>query len=212
MPLDPLYDEVPLDGRQRNPWTTLRSTLKYENRWIRVVEHDVLTPRGEPGIYGTVHYRQLGIAILPIDGDGCTYLVGQYRYPLDRYSWEIPEGGGALDVDPLDSARRELAEEAGLTARHWLEILRLDLSNSISDEQAICYLAWGLDQCETEPDETEQLQIRRVPFDEVLAMIARGDITDALSVATVHKLQLMVLSGEAPAEIAAAVGTAAAPR
>ncbi len=193
---------------QRNPWTTLRSALIYDNRWIRVDEHQVLTPKGDPGIYGTVHFKNYGIGILPIDRDGCTTLVGQFRYPLNRYSWEMPEGGGPLDIEPLASAKRELLEECGLVARHWLEILQMDLSNSVCDERAILFLAWDLVQDEASPDDTEQLQLRRLPFGEVVEMVCRGEITDAMSVAAILKLQLMLLTGEAPPEVAEAVAGA----
>jgi len=194
----------------KNPWTTRRSTTQYDNRWIRVVEHDVLNPKGQPGIYGTVHFKHLAIGIVPIHGDGKTTIVGQFRYPFGRYSWEIPEGGGALDLAPLESARRELLEETGLTASHWHEMLRMDLSNSVSDEQAICFLAWGLKQGEAQPEETEQLQILRLPFADALAMAWAGEITDSMSVAALLKVELMARRGELPAEVAALLATRAA--
>lgn len=186
----------------KNPWTTRGSTLRYDNRWIRVVEHDVINPSGKPGIYGTVHYKNLAIGIVPIDADGSTYLVGQYRYPFKKYSWEIPEGGGPRDVKPLVSAKRELVEETGLAARAWAEVLRMDLSNSVSDEEAICYLAWDLTQGAARPEDTEQLQIKRLPFADALAMAWRGEITDSMSVAALLKIELMARRGELPTEAA----------
>jgi 8-oxo-dGTP pyrophosphatase MutT (NUDIX family) len=182
----------------RNPWTRLDSALKYENPWIRVVEDRVLNPAGKPGIYGTIHYRHLAIGIVPIDVEGFTWLVGQYRYPLERYSWELPEGGGRLDVPPLESARRELQEETGLIARGWLEIQRLTLSNSTSDEASVAFLAWDLEQGEAAPEENEQLQVRRVPFAEALRMALSGEITDAISVGALLRVRLMALEGELP--------------
>ena len=184
-----------------NPWTILATRPIYENPWMRVVEHQVLTPRGNPGIYGVMHAQNLATGIVPVDGDGCVTLVGQYRFPLQRYSWEIPEGGGAKDVDPLLSAQRELAEETGQTARHWLPILTMHLSNSITDEVAHCFLAWGLEQGAAEPEETEVLQLRRVPFAEAYAMAMRGDITDAMAVASLLKVRLMALDGALPADV-----------
>jgi ADP-ribose pyrophosphatase len=182
----------------RNPWTRLDSALKYENPWIRVVEDQVLNPAGKPGIYGTIHYQHLAIGIVPIDPEGFTWLVGQYRYPLNRYSWELPEGGGGLDVPALESARRELKEETGLTARCWQEIQRLNLSNSISDEASIAFLAWDLEEGEAAPEENEQLRVRRMPFSEAVAMAISGEITDAISVGALLRVRLMALEGELP--------------
>lgn len=194
----------------KNPWTTLASKPQYDNRWIRVVEHDVINPKGQPGIYGTVHFKHLAIGIVPIDADGSTYLVGQFRYPFGKYSWEIPEGGGPLDVAPLESARRELVEETGLAARVWAEVLRMDLSNSVSDEQAICYLAWGLTQGEARPEDTEQLQIRRLAFADALEMVWRGEVTDSMSVAALLKIELMARRGALPDEVAGLLARRAA--
>lgn len=142
------------DDATRNPWTTLRVSEKYANPWITVEEHDVLTPKGKPGIYGVVRPRTLAIGVLPLDADGMTTLVGQYRYPIGRYTWEMPEGGGDKTVPAIESARRELLEETGLVASSWLEILRMDLSNALSDEHAIRFLAWDLEQRAPEPEET----------------------------------------------------------
>ena len=184
-----------------NPWTTLDATLKYDNPWIRVVEHKVLNAAGQPGIYGTVHYKNIAIGIVPIDRDGSTWLVGQYRYPLKSYSWEVPAGGGALDVEPLASARRELEEETGLRARHWRQILRMHLSNSIGDEEALIYLAWDLEQGPASPDEDEVLRLRRLPFAEALALVERGEITDAITVAALMRLRLLAMDGALPADL-----------
>jgi len=187
----------------KNPWTTLTTKPQYENPWIRVIEHDVLNPKGDPGIYGVVRFKNLAIGVLPIDADGCTVLVGQYRYPLDVYSWEIPEGGGARDIDPLESARRELVEETGLSATKWHRFLEMHLSNSVSDEHAICYLAWDLTQGAAEPEDTEQLALRRVPFAEAVRMAMEGEITDAMAVASLLKAQLLLDRGLLPEDLSA---------
>ncbi len=171
--------------REENPWTTLQSEEKYDNPWVRVVEHQVLKPSGNPGIYGTVHFKNLAIGILPLTESGHTWLVGQWRYPLGVYSWEIPEGGGPRGVDPLESAKRELKEETGLTARDWQLILEMDLSNSTTDERSYSYLARGLSEGESEPEEEERLALKKLPFEQVLAMVLKGEIRDGLSVATI---------------------------
>jgi 8-oxo-dGTP pyrophosphatase MutT (NUDIX family) len=163
-----------------NPWRTLSSKAVYENSWIGLREDAVIRPDGEQGIYGVVHFKNLAIGILAIE-DEHIYLVGQYRYPLDQYSWEIPEGGCAEGEDPLDAAKRELEEETGLRAARWKKMGEAHLSNSVSDELAIWYLATGLTAGEHHPEGTEQLEVRRVRFDEALEMALTGRITDALS-------------------------------
>jgi 8-oxo-dGTP pyrophosphatase MutT (NUDIX family) len=164
----------------KSPWQTIASKQKYDNDWISVREDTVIRPDGEQGIYGVVHFKNIAIGILAIE-DGFIYLVGQYRYPLERYSWEIPEGGCAAGEDPLAAAQRELEEETGLRAASWERLGEAHLSNSVSDELAIWFLATGLTQGEHKPEGTEQLKIRRVAFTEVLEMALTGKITDALS-------------------------------
>jgi ADP-ribose pyrophosphatase len=178
-----------------NPWQTLKSEIKYDNNWINVTEHDVINPNGGKGIYGEIHYKNLAIGIIPLDENQNTWLVGQYRYPLKAYSWEIPEGGGAHGVDPLISAQRELEEETGLKAKNWVEIQRMHLSNSVSDELAIIFVAQNLAQGLAMPEETEQLSIKKLPFDEVYNMVLNGEITDSMSVAGILKLKLLLLNG-----------------
>ena len=168
-----------------NPWRTLRSSLRYDNRWISVTHFDVLTPSGNEGIHGVVHFKNRAIGVLALEDDGTTYLVGQYRYALQSYSWEIPEGGGPHIEDPLEAAKRELLEETGLQARQWRQILRMHLSNSVTDEESIVYLATDLEQGLASPEETEQLELRRLPFSEVVQMVQRGEITDSITVAAV---------------------------
>lgn len=170
-----------------NPWKTLKITPVYENPWIRLEEHDILNPAGKEGIYGKVHFKNRAMAIIPVDTDGNTWLIGQYRYPLDEYSWEIPMGGGLIGKDLLDSAKRELKEETGLRAEKWTEIMKIHTSNSVTDELAIVYLAEDLTQGETEFEETEILQIKKLPFGEVLEMVMAGEITDSISVAGILK-------------------------
>jgi ADP-ribose pyrophosphatase len=181
---------------EQNPWTKLSQEVKYDNPWIQVSEHQVLNPAGNPGIYGVVHFKNLAIGIIPIDAEGYTWLVGQYRYPLDSYSWEIPEGGSPLGIDPIEGARRELLEETGMQARELKLIQTMHLSNSVSDEYALIYLATGLTQGEAQPEETEQLRVKRLPFQEVYEMVCKGEITDSMSVGGILRAQLMLHKGE----------------
>lgn len=180
---------------ETNPWITVASNKIYDNNWIGLTEHQVINPSGGKGIYGEVHFKNIAIGILPLDEDYNTWLVGQYRFPLKAYSWEIPEGGGPLDADPLDSAKRELMEETGLTATEWTEIQRMHLSNSVSDELAIIYLAKGLSQGIASPEETEQLVIRKLPFEEAYDMVLTGKITDSMSVAAILKTKILIEQG-----------------
>lgn len=171
-------------GVERNPWLTVASERVYENPWISVREDRVVRPDGEPGIYGVVHYKNVAVGVLPVE-DGYTYLVGQYRYPLDRYSWEIPEGGCPEGEEPLQAAQRELREETGLEADNWRKLGEAHLSNSVADEHAVWFLATGLIRGEQSPGGDEILEVRRVPVDEALRMALDGRITDALSLLTI---------------------------
>lgn len=172
------------------PWTRHNRRRGYRNRWIEVWHDDVTRPDGEPGVYGVVHFANRAVGVVAIDEHDRVALVGQHRYPLDAWHWEIPEGGAPHDEDPLDGARRELLEETGLTAREWREIGRWELSNSITDEAAVAYLATGLEQGEARPDGDEDLVFRWLPFDEVMALIRSGEITDALTVLPMQALAL----------------------
>ncbi len=169
----------------------MKEQLRYSSPWIEVSQHEVIDPGGRPGIYGVIHFVNLAIGVIPLDDEGNTWIVGQYRYPTRSYSWEIPEGGGRRDVTPLESAKRELREETGIVAERWTEILRMDLSNSASDEHAIIFLAEGLDFHQPEPDHNEELTIRKLPFEELFGMVMRGEILDSLTVAAVMKLKLL---------------------
>lgn len=179
-----------------NPWTVLDSKEIYENPWIKLTEHKVLNPNGGPGIYGEIHFKNLAIGIVPLDEDYNTYLVGQYRFPLKAYSWEIPEGGGKIGVDPLDSAKRELLEETGLVASYWEQVQVMHLSNSVSDEVALLYIAKNLKQEQAQPEETEQLVVRKLPFAEAYNMVIEGIITDGMSVGAILKTQILIQQGK----------------
>ena len=180
------------NNETRNPWKSLKHESVYDNKWITVSHEEVLNPNGNGGIYGVVHFKYLAIGIIPLDENNNSWIVGQYRYPLKQYSWEIPEGGGLLNEDPLASAKRELLEECGLVASDWNEILRMHLSNSVSDELAIIYVAKGLTQKQSDPEDSELLQVKKIPFDKVYEMVLNGEITDSMSVAGILKLKLLM--------------------
>ena len=182
-------------NEHNNPWTILSERIVYDNQWIGLTEYDVINPGGGKGIYGKVRFKNIAIGVIPIDQDGNTWLVGQYRFTIDQYSWEIPEGGGDPSVPAVESAKRELREETGLVAKQWTPILEMDLSNSVSDERAIIFLARELEQYEAAPEETEQLIIRKLPFEEACRMVEQGLIRDSMSVAGILKVRLMLLNG-----------------
>lgn len=184
------------DHPQSNPWKTHASETKYDNPWIHVVEHKVTNPSGGDGIYGVVQFKNIAIAVVPVDDEGYTWLVGQFRYCHDSYEWEIPEGGCPKDEDPAVCAHRELKEETGLNAGRMDAFLEMQLSNSTTNEVSISYLATDLTTGRACPEPTEQLTIRRLPLGEAFAMVHRNEIRDALSVATLLRLEAALLKGD----------------
>ena len=181
---------------EANPWRINAEKLVYNNHWISLTEYDVINPGGGKGIYGKVHFKNIAVGVLVLDQDLNTYLVGQYRFTLNAYSWEMPEGGCPVGSDTLESAKRELLEETGLVAKEWIRLFEMHLSNSVSDELAVIYLARDLTQFEAEPEETEQLQVKKIPFAAMLDMVEKGEITDSMTVAAVYKVQLLLLQGK----------------
>jgi 8-oxo-dGTP pyrophosphatase MutT (NUDIX family) len=179
----------------RGPWRTLSIEERYATPWISVSHHEVIDPSGGRGIYGVIHFKNVAVGIIPLDADLNTWIVGQYRYPIKAYSWEIPEGGGRRDVPPIDSAKRELREEVGIEATRWTEVLRMDLSNSASDEEAIIFVAQDLSFHAPEPEATEELAMRKIPFHELFQAVMRGEMRDSLTVAAVLKVQRMLEDG-----------------
>jgi 8-oxo-dGTP pyrophosphatase MutT (NUDIX family) len=170
------------DEHRINPWTTLSSQPIYENPWIAVREDQVLRPDGSPGIYGVVHFKHFAVGVLPVDEAGRVWLVGQFRYPLDAYSWEIPEGGGHEGETAEETAARELREETGFVAGRMALIATSHLSNSVSDEIAYIYRATDLVPGPSAPDGNERLQVRLFDWDDAWQMLQRGEITDSMSV------------------------------
>ena len=169
-------------------WIKKRSLKVFENPWIVLHDEQVINPRGGESQYGRIHFKHAAMGIIPMDDDLNTYLVGQWRYPLNAYSWEIPMGGGQLDQDLLGSAKRELLEETGITATRWQELSKVHLSNSVSDEVGYIYLAKGLTFGATQFDESEDLMIKKLPLKKAIEMCLEGSITDSLSLIGLLKL------------------------
>lgn len=170
-------------------WKKLTSRVVYDNPWITVFEDRVINPGGGRNDYGHVHFKNRAVAIVPVDKDGNTWLVGQDRYTLGAWSWEVPMGGAPMAEEPLEAARRELKEETGLTAGRFTEALRLHPSNSITDEDGVVFVAEDLREGEPDFEETENIEIRKLPLSEAVDMIRRGEITDAISVAALLWLE-----------------------
>jgi 8-oxo-dGTP pyrophosphatase MutT (NUDIX family) len=187
------------------PWVSLRERPIYDNPWLSLTEYDALAPTGAPALYGVVRLKNLALAVLPLHEDGTITLVGQHRFAIPGYSWELPEGGGPLDRDPLDSARRELREEAGLEAADWRQALSFQLSNSVTDERGFGYVATGLTPVAAAPDDTEALTLARAPFREVLDAALAGHIQDMLTLAMLLRAYHMAREGELPSALAKAM-------
>ena len=195
----------PIETSKSRPWTRRTAREVYANPWLKVTEFDAVAPTGKDALYGVVHFRNHAVGVLPLHDDGTVTLVGQHRFVSGDYSWELPEGGSPLGVDPLETARRELAEEAGLAAREWRQVLLGQLSNSVSDELCIGFVATGLSQAEAEPDETEVLALARVPFSEALDQALCGGIQDMITVAILLRAYHMAREGALPEPLAKAM-------
>lgn len=174
------------EGAQVGPWLRKASSVPYANPWIQVEHHEVKDPAGRSGVYGVVRFKHVALGCVPLHDDGTVTLVGQHRYPLDEWSWEVPEGGGRKDHPPLEEIQRELREETGLAASEWIPLGKLHTSNSVCDETAHLWLARGLTEGANQLDSTEgDMKVKRVPFKEVLEMALDGRLTDAISVAAI---------------------------
>jgi len=180
---------------EKNPWKITNSQTTYDNPWIKVTHNEVINPAGNEGIYGVIHFKNYAIGILPLDQDFNTYLVGQFRFPLNQYSWEIPEGGCPEGTDILATAKRELKEEVGLTANKWTPLLTMHISNCVTNEIAHAFIAQDLTEGLAEPEETEELVIKKLPFETVYQMVMDGKITDSLTMVTVLKAKILMDKG-----------------
>jgi ADP-ribose pyrophosphatase len=178
----------------KSPWQTLNREVKYDNPWIRVEEHQVINPAGGEGIYGTVNFKNRAVAIVALFENGDTVLVGQYRYPLQQYHWELPMGGAPEGESVLSCAQRELQEETGFTALKWQQMLSMHLSNSITQEQGFTFIAEVLQAGEMALEDTEDISCQRMPFEHVFQQVMTGEITDAMTVASIMKVRLLGLA------------------
>jgi len=172
----------------KNTWKKLSTTITYSNPWIEVQHHEVLNPSGGEGIYGQVNFKNIAVGVVPVDVDGNTYLVGQFRFPLEEYSWEIPEGGCPIGEDVLEAAKRELLEETGLMAQNWTMISRIHTSNSVCNEVGFIFLAENLTQGDAEPEETEDLKIKKLTLKAAVELVMNNQITDSISIAGLLKV------------------------
>jgi 8-oxo-dGDP phosphatase len=179
-------------------WKRLESRTVYENDWMAVFEDRVINPGGGENRYGYVHFKNRAVAIVALSPELDVWLVGQERYTLGTWFWELPMGGAPQDESPLDAAKRELKEETGLSAERWTRIMTLHPSNSITDEVGYVYLAEDLSEGEPDFEETEDLEIRRMPLAEALRMVDAGEITDAISVAALLRLSANLRTASSP--------------
>lgn len=172
------------------PWKTQSLKKTYENPWISVTHREVITPAGTPGIYGVVHFKNKAIGIVPVTQDGHLIMVKQFRYPIGINCLEIPAGGCPKDEDPLLTAQRELEEETGYKSKEWQLLVKMHLSNSITDEQAEIYLARNVEPTgKKQLEDTEaDLEVCEVSIEKALEMIDRFEITDSLTVAGILRV------------------------
>jgi 8-oxo-dGTP pyrophosphatase MutT (NUDIX family) len=191
------------DGDQSNPWALIRREDKFDCRYYIARRDVVRLQGGEERLYTHIHMKQLGVAVVPIDDDGTTTLVGQYRYVLDRYTWEIPKGGGRRDLPSLDSAKRELSEETGFRADYWLQLFAASASPGLTDAAASGFVAWGLHGGDAHPDPEEIITPRRVPFSAAVSMVLSGEIADYGSMAAILTIETKLRRGELPSDLAA---------
>lgn len=187
--------------KKNGPWSVHTSEVRYDNPWLALEHNTVSHPDGSDGLYGVVRFKNLAIGVLPVFEDGTVPLVGQHRFPHDRYSWELPEGGGPVGTEPLVSAQRELIEETGYRAQHWVRLAEFDVSNSVTDERAVCYLAWGLAAGPARPEPSEDLAHKRIPFHDLVSKCLSGEIRDSLTMVMALTADAQLRRGALPDEV-----------
>lgn len=191
-----------MTDQKNGPWTVIDTRTGFENPWLRIESSHVIHPDGSAGTYGVVRYANLACGVLPIDDDGHTWIVGQHRFPFNAYSWELPEGGGAMDMSPEASALRELTEETGLSAAHSQKLGRWHLSNSVTDEVAHGFLVWGLSAGTATPEPSEALQVKRIPVRDLARRLRAGEIMDAFTHLMLMSAIDLARRGEIPEQVA----------
>lgn len=190
------------EATRPKPWRLVQDQTVFECPYFITRSDRVKDGFGRPRDYYNVRMRNFGIAVVPIDGDGYTILVGQQRYLLDRFTWEVVRGGGRLDMPAIESAKNELSEETGYRADNWLQLFKASASPGVTDELAVGFVAWGLQAGEPHPDAGEDLVQWRLPFSKVIAMVLSGEIADLASSALVLGIQLRLERGELPSDLA----------
>ncbi len=176
----------------KNPWEILDTVDVYESDWISLVKHNVLDPKKNKAVYSIVKFKHTAIGVLPLDKDLNTWIVGQYRFPINKYSWEIPEGGGSLSEAPVEAAKRELSEEVGISAKKYTLIQEFNTTNSCTDEKAYLYVAQDLSFHDSHPDDNEELKVKKIPFEKLYQMVLNGEITDSLTIIAAHKTKYLL--------------------
>jgi 8-oxo-dGTP pyrophosphatase MutT (NUDIX family) len=187
-----------VSASEDNPWTTLSTEPRFEDDFVRVDDHRVINPAGREANYGVVHFKNIGLRILPVDAEGQTFLVGQYRYGADYFSWEFPAGNQDPGEDSRDGAKRELREEIGQIATEWLDLAEIVPSGSITDQRERSYVAWDLHKAEQDLDEQEAIRVKRLPFAEAVRMAVSGEIRDAGSIVALLLIDAKLRRGELP--------------
>jgi 8-oxo-dGTP pyrophosphatase MutT (NUDIX family) len=186
---------------QANPWTILHREEKFTCSYFSVRSDTVQFGASRPRTYNSVRMKSLGVTIAPIDDEGCTTLVGQFRYVLDRFTWELPAGGCRLDQAPVDAAKIELSEETGYRATHWLRLFDGTVSPGSMDGRTQCFVAWGLQSGAPHPEPEEELVQRRVPFAVSVSMALSGEISHFGSIGLLLGIHTKLVRGELPKDL-----------